>query len=131
MIFLQAIPAAPEIIQSQTDIVQLIYLFGSIIVVGLMAALYYLRTELKAVQEQKDVTIEKKDLEIKELSRLLTDSDKANLIVLKDLLTIQAQHGDNLKNVENLIYNQTNPKVIETYNEVLRISKNIENERNI
>jgi hypothetical protein len=53
MIFLQAIPAAPEIIQSQTDIVQLIYLFGSIIVVGLMAALYYFRTELKAVQEQK------------------------------------------------------------------------------
>ena len=123
--FLQAVPELPKVIQNSSSDIQIVYLLGSIIVIGLITltgfAVKYLIKDL----DNKNGIIRYKDVEIKELTSMLAESDKANLIVLKDLLTIQQNDSEELKTVKRLLFETTNPNVIATHKEVQRISNKL------
>lgn len=74
----------PSVIENQSNEVQLVYFFGTLIVGGLIGALAYLRSEIK----KRDNVILSKNEEIKAITAEAHESDKQNLIVLRDVVTL-------------------------------------------
>ena len=116
-LLLQTLPSTPDIIESQGVIVQIVYLFGSVIVLGMVAAILYLRNEIL----KKDVVIENKDNDIKELTDRISESEKANLVVLKDIVTYLGRNGEIGKEIKELIDKETNPKIIKILHEIMNL----------
>lgn len=122
-LFLQVSP--PSLIESQSNEVQLIYFFGTLIVSGLIAAIFYLRSEVKkrdTVIDDKNKEIRKviseKDAEIKQVINEAHESEKENLVVLKDLVDLLDVNADTLKDLRELITTTTNPNIKEILNKV-------------
>lgn len=102
----------PSLIQNQSNEVRLIYFFGSVIVLGLIAALGYFRSEIK----RQDEVIKEKRQEIRRITLEAHESEKENLVVLKDLVDLLDVNADTLKELKELITTTTNPNIKEILN---------------
>ena len=104
----------PAIIESQSNEVRLIYFFGSLIVLGLVAAITYLRIENNRKIEDlkaKDVLLDKKEAEKLKLIDRIHENEKANIEVYKDMISIIKQSNTSTVSLEKLIMQETNPNV--------------------
>jgi hypothetical protein len=66
-----------------------------------------------------------KEKEIKELSTMVTELTNKNILTMKDLLTIQGQHGNALKDVEKILVDKTNVTLSDTNSKVSDLVKQI------
>lgn len=105
--FLQVMVETPDVIKNETQTVQIIYLFGSVIVMGLVTALLYMKSQ----NNRKDEIINEKNNEIKSLVKDMHEADKANLSVLKDVVSIVKNSSTITTQLEKLIMSETNPNI--------------------
>lgn len=100
----------PSVIDNQSDIIQIIWILGGVIVTGLVGAIVYLKTEAN-----------KKDKKIEDLTNMVMESDKANLKVLNSLFQIQEKNNSEIKFLLDQLNNQMNPKIQQIHIQLMRL----------
>ena len=110
---LQVLP--PDLISNQSNDVQLIYFFGSMIVLGLIAAITYLKIENTA----KDKIIFTKEKKNDDIIEKMHEAEKANLEVLKDVVSIIKNNAATKSELERLILKETNPDIKQILREIM------------
>lgn len=104
----------PSLIENQTNEVQLIYFFGTLIVLGLIGAITYLRSEIK----KRDIVINQKNDEIRAVTQEAHESEKKNIVVLKDLVDLLDANTTTIQEIKEIITTKTNPNIESILSEV-------------